>query len=246
MQSLLNFNNVALKVPGREAPIVDDVSFSLNQQDFLVLLGGNGSGKSSLIKLINGSYKKTVGNIVFNDKPLEKIKHQVLVDEVFTLTQSVKDSLFMELTVFENGALLESRTKPASVSRTKLYAELKEFLHDFNPALSKAMDTPVNNLSGGEQQILMLALTMRHKPRILLLDEHTSALDPRTAEKVMRFTQDLISKHKVTCVMTTHNLNFALEYGNRLLAMSQGEVVYEANVEAKAALTREDLLRYCY
>jgi putative tryptophan/tyrosine transport system ATP-binding protein len=238
IQPLLEVDRVSFSVPGRALPILDEVNFTLRERDFLILLGGNGSGKSSLLKIINQYYQHTAGTVTYA-KPL--MKHNIL-----TITQKPADSLFMELTVLENAILLESRSGKKMRTRKLFVQELRNDLSTFNGRLADALQTPICQLSGGEQQILMLALCMRQQPKLLLLDEHTSALDPKTAEKVMQFTDTLIKRERMTCIMTSHHLDFSLRFGNRLLAMNQGQVVYQADAAQKATITRDDLLRCCY
>jgi putative tryptophan/tyrosine transport system ATP-binding protein len=239
----LECHGVNLSLPGRESKILDDINFKIQAQEFVLLLGGNGSGKSSLLKLLNRQQKRFEGIVKFDNKNILEVSQRKYSEEIFKLTQSVADSLFLELTVFENAILMETRTNHTK-SKKHFYQEMEVYLKGFNETLAKSLNTPVENLSGGEQQILMLALTMRHKPRLLLLDEHTSALDPKTAEKVMQFTQALIQREKVTCIMTTHNLEFAMNYGDRVLAMRDGKLAYQS--EAKENLTKEQLLAVCY
>lgn len=222
--------------------IIDDVSFVIKPQDFIVLLGSNGSGKSTLMRLINRGYALSGGEILFDNKPLKNIPHQTFSKKVITLTQFVKDSLFFDLTIAENGKLIEESYHNPSLSSRQ---DLKAYLKAFNPKLAKALHTPVNNLSGGEQQILAFALYLCHQPDLLLLDEHTSALDPKIAGTVMEFTAKIIREKKLTCMMTTHNLEFALNYGNRVLALNHGKLVFECN-KASEPLNKALLLEKCY
>jgi putative tryptophan/tyrosine transport system ATP-binding protein len=240
---LIECCNVNFSVPGRENKILNDISFKINKEEFVLFLGGNGSGKSSLLKLLNRQQKRFEGIARFDDANILGVSQKQYSEEIFKLTQSVADSLFLELTVFENAILMEARTKK-SKSKKHFFLEIEDYLNGFNETLAKSLNTPVENLSGGEQQILMLALTMRHKPRLLLLDEHTSALDPKTAEKVMQFTQQHIQRKKVTCIMTTHNLEFAMNYGDRVFAMRDGKLAYQS--DKKEHLTKEQLLAACY
>jgi putative ABC transport system ATP-binding protein len=247
-ESLLELNKICFSVAEREMPIVKNVSFAVENNDFLVLLGSNGSGKSSLIKLINGVYQLTAGQIKLQNKLLKNYKQRDLAKEIITITQDVNDSLFLDMTIAENGVLAEMRSQKmfVGISKAKQAARFKEYLAKFSIKLSKHIDAKVGSLSGGEKQILVLALCLRYPPKLLLLDEHTSALDPKTAAFIMEKTLTAISERKIACIMTTHNLDFALHYGNKLLALKEGELVYKADSSEKANISRAELLVRCY
>lgn len=217
-----------------EKHIINNITLSIYPGDFIVVLGGNGSGKSTLLKLINKTYRCTSGEIQF----LENSK-------VVTLTQFITDSIFTDLTIEENALLIESAALQKPFKKT-LLTELPAYLSQFNTNLPKALKTRVSQLSGGEQQILAFALYLRHQPDLLLLDEHTSALDPKKADNVMTLTHQYLLKNHITCLMTTHSLPYAVKYGNRLIALRDGQVVFEADTEKKSTLNTHDLLSYCY
>jgi len=123
---------------------------------------------------------------------------------------------------------------------------LQEYLARFHVGLAKRINTPVKKLSGGERQILILALCLQHHPDLILLDEHTSALDPKTSVMIMEKTYQEVTKRGITCIMATHNLDFALQYGNRLLAINNGKIIYQVSAQNKLNLTKKDLLVNCY
>lgn len=239
MQPLIECNHVGFSI-SQDRVIIPDLSLSIYPGDFVVVLGGNGSGKSTLLKLFNKTYHHTSGNIYFNNKT---------IDGIVTITQSMSDSLFMEMSVEENAALIECAHLEAagkSFRKKDLLLELPTYLSQFNPNLAISLKKPIKNLSGGEQQILAFALYLRRQPDLLLLDEHTSALDPKKSDQVMQLTQSFIEKRKLTCLMTTHQLDYALKYGNRLIAIREGKIVFDANAKEKQLLTMGDLLQYCY
>ncbi|MCC2667345.1 MAG: hypothetical protein K0S63_1261 [Gammaproteobacteria bacterium] len=143
------------------------------------------------------------------------------------------------MTIEENILLLEMQH--TNLSTKNLLNELKDYLADFNKKLAVSFETPVSRLSGGEQQILVFALYLRRHPSLLLLDEHTSALDPRISEKTMEFTNEIIAQRKITCIMTTHNMDYAL---NRLIAIHEGQLLFTANPTEKRQLTKSSLLEH--
>lgn len=248
MQPLIELTHVDFSVHANKK-IIHDVSTTIYPGDFVMILGGNGSGKSTLLKLLNRTYHHTKGTIFFKSKPIESYDFKSLRQEMVTLTQFISDSLFLELTIEENALLIESsdsQAKQRSFCAKKLLAELPAYLSEFNPQLTKRLKTRVKYLSGGEQQILAFALYLKKQPNLILLDEPTSALDPKKSDHVMTFISDIIQKKNLTCLMTTHQLNYALKYGNRLLAVREGELAFEANASQKAALSMADLLTYCY
>ncbi len=232
-----------------EKNILNDITTSILPGDFVVILGGNGSGKSTLLKLLNRTYYHTKGTIFFKNKPIDSYDFKSLRQEMVTLTQFISESIFADLTIEENALLIESSYLQAakkSFCKKQLLAELPDYLSQFNPRLVKSLKTRVKYLSGGEQQMLAFALYLRQQPDLLLLDEPTSALDPKKADQVMEFVSTIIRQKQITCLMTTHQLNYALKYGNRLMAIRDGELVFEANASEKEKLSMADLLKYCY
>jgi putative ABC transport system ATP-binding protein len=245
---MLELKKVCFSAPSREQLNVNHVSFSVNAGDFIILLGSNGSGKSSLINLINKTYALTSGRILLFNKQLNEFSSTKLAKTIVTLTQNTAENLFMDMSIAENARLSHMRGKNLFELENKhtFFKSFKEYLKQFHAGLAERLNTPVNKLSGGERQILTLALQLQHNPDLILLDEHTSALDPKTADLIMEKTYQAISTRKMTCIMTTHNLDFALKYGNRLLAINQGKIVHIVSEKEKAQLTKTDLLQDCY
>lgn len=247
MKSLIEFKNTYFSV--NEKNIINNISTTIFPGDFVVILGGNGSGKSTLLKLLNRTYRHTAGDIIFKNNPIASYDFKSLRQEMVTITQFIADSLFLDLTIEENAILIESsysQVMGQHFNKKKLLSELPHYLSQFNPRLLNGLKTRVKYLSGGEQQILAFALYLRRQPDLLLLDEPTSALDPKKADSVMEFISDVIQKKHITCLMTTHQLDYALKYGNRLIAIREGKLAFEANAAEKAKLTMADLLKYCY
>jgi putative ABC transport system ATP-binding protein len=237
---MIKLDNISFSLPDGKK-IINNFSYVISKGDFIVLLGSNGSGKSSLIKLLNKTYLPTKGNILFGHTPINEISHKKFSASVITLTQFVRDSLFMELTIQENAELIQQ------AYRIKRQEEnLKNYLAAFNKNLTKALHTPVNQLSGGEQQILAFALYLQHQPELLLLDEHTSALDPKTAKEIMKLTAHMIKEKKITAIMATHNLEFAEQYGNKIVAIKEGKIFLDSDHSSKDQLTHQALLEACY
>lgn len=213
---MIKLEQVSYRVPNMDRAILDNVSLSINQGDFIVILGSNGSGKSSLLKTLNKTVKPQSGHIVREAK------------RIATLGQSIDHSTYASLTVAENCRMVSKKKLP----------EVAVTLQRFHPDLPHKLNTPTGRLSGGQRQGLALALCLLSEPDLLLLDEHTSALDPKIAKAIMEITASI---EGVTIAMTTHSLDDALTHGNRLIVMRSGQIVLESK---KEAITKQDLLKY--
>lgn len=245
---LLDIKNVSLSFPGLEAPILNNINYEVRKNDFIIILGSNGSGKSSLMKLIDRRYRPTSGNIFLDEKLIESYPGSEFSNRVITLTQNCHDSLFASLTVLENYLLVKQRheAKLFAITNKKERDFFAKYVAEFNPNLPKKLNQIVDKLSGGEKQALALALSVLYPPEILLLDEHTSALDPKSARQLMALTQQVVTQHHITCMMTTHDLDIAMNYGNRILALKQGEIYQTIDYANKAKVTEQELLAACY
>lgn len=238
--TLLQLNKVSLRFPGAEKPALSDIHYSINSGDFIIVLGSNGSGKSSLLKLLHRSHRADDGEIFLAGQALEAIAEKKFNHRIKLLNQNCHESLFPSLTVFENYLLVkQSRDKNAR----DFFAN---YILKFNKNLAGKLDQSVHALSGGEKQALALALTVLHPPEILLLDEHTSALDPHTANRLMELTHEMVMNLKITCLLTTHDLSIAQQYGNRILALRQGRVLQTIERSQNDMLTHQQLLAVCY
>jgi putative ABC transport system ATP-binding protein len=246
--SLLKIENVSLCFPRQEKPILSGISYLVNQGDFIIILGSNGSGKSSLLKLISQRYQPSIGTIYFENKSLKNYSVKQFSRHIKTLTQNCHESLFTSLTVLENYLLVKQQYEPhLFATQDKREREFfANYLLQFNPNLAAKLDCCVDFLSGGEKQTLALALTVLYPPRILLLDEHTSALDPKTAESIMLLTKEIVQRYQITCLLTTHDLSQAKDYGSRVLALKNGTIHQAFEYDTKRALSKTQLLAACY
>jgi len=243
MQPLLCIEHVSLRFPMMDKSILDDIHYHVMRGDFVVILGGNGSGKSSLLKSIDKTYVPTSGSILYRERNIKSYPLNQYYRLIKTITQSTVDSLFANLTIYENYQLFSGVIGSKTFHSTQ---ELCDYLAEFNVNLASKLDQAVCYLSGGEKQSLLLALTFLNPPDLLLLDEHTSALDPKSADKIMTLTNDMIRKHHMTCLLTTHDLDIAVKYGDRLLALKEGKVHHVADIEQKNKLRASDLRELCY
>jgi putative ABC transport system ATP-binding protein len=240
--NILNLKNVTKQYYGFNDVALDTINYQINKGDFIILLGGNGSGKSTLLKLLHREQSTTSGHIYFLNKDIINFSQQELSTKIGILTQNPGDSLFTTLTIYENYLLA---TSPGFfINHQQQRQQLTQYLMDYNPNLANKLDNLVNDLSGGEKQALALALTLSKSPELLLLDEHTSALDPKTAKQIMQLTQKIIQQKHITCVLTTHDLDIALHYGNRVLMLQTGHIHKMFNNTDKAFLTKDTLLQH--
>lgn len=239
---MLKLDSLNLEFDNFHRPLINNLNLELYEGDFLVIIGGNGSGKSSLLKLINGLYRPTKGKIVLNNKSLLNQPIEKISQEISTLTQDLAFSTFSSLTILENFEVASCRTG----HKLPCQSELVSHLDHFHPDLKNHLNTTTRRLSGGQRQALALAMILLYPPKLLLLDEHTSALDPKTGHKIMELTSCKIREHAITSLMITHELEDALRFGNRLIALKEGEIIFEAAGNTKASLTKKDLLELCF
>lgn len=215
---MVSLKNVTLGSNRLDKKILDDISLEVREGEFVSIVGSNGSGKSSLLKVINGHYNIDLGSLSiagFSGSELKAKRPEIIA----TITQNLQDSVFDDLTVLENIALaLKTSVKTLRKDQT-----LKESLKDFNRNLPLMLCSKAKNLSGGEKQSLALFMVLRRKPKLLLLDEHTSALDPQTGERLMEKLAKHAKEQKLTILMVTHNHSHAENYGERLLVLTDGK-----------------------
>lgn len=242
----LTLDHLSLQFPMMDKMILHDIHYQITPGDFVIILGGNGSGKSSLLKLIDKRYMPTSGRVLYHGTNINALRDNAYFQSVKTLTQSTVDSLFPTLTVMENYKLFSLANKQQNAHALSTSQCIADYLSQFNTQLPNKLEQQVLFLSGGEKQALVLALTMLHPPAILLLDEHTSALDPKSAEVIIQLTNEMVRKHHITCLLTTHDLAIAARYGDRLLALKEGKMYRTLEKEQKEVLTASDLRALCY
>ncbi|MEM7494888.1 MAG: ATP-binding cassette domain-containing protein [Myxococcota bacterium] len=235
MSVLLDVRHVHVREPSHGTPILHDVSFQLYQGDFMILLGANGSGKSSLMRVLCGLSSPTSGEVLLNGRPLHKLSLSAIASRIRTLTQDPAVSTFGDLTVRENCQLARTDGMDRSA--------LQNYLRDFHPQLPHKLDTFARTLSGGQRQSLALAMGLLRPLTVLLLDEHTSALDPGAAQRVMRLTAACAKQLPHAAIVTaTHRLDDALQVGNRLMLLHEGRIAYHVAGDEKRRLTKQELV----
>lgn len=229
-----------------EVRAIDSVDLELVHGSFTVVLGANGSGKSSLLSAIAGSLSRTRGRIFLGEQEVTQWPEHRRAHLIGRVFQNPLMGTAADLTVAEN-LTLAGRRGSRRLLRPALGAERKRLIQGqvakLGMGLEQRLDTPMGMLSGGQRQALTVLMATIVKPTLLLLDEHTAALDPRTAETVMQATIAAVQRAGLTTLMVTHNMAHALAYGNRLIMMMEGRIIYEASGAEKTGLTIESLVR---
>ena len=224
---------------------LDRINLSLNEGDFVTVIGSNGAGKSTLMNIISGVMLPDVGTVMIdghNVTMLSEYKRAKLIGRVFR-TPLLHSATSM--TIEENLAMAYSRNKRRTLKKgvTKKRKEyFQEVLETLHLGLENRLTAKVGLLSGGERQALSLLMATFTEPAILLLDEHTAALDPARAELITNLTKEIVSKYQLTTLMVTHNMQQALDLGNRLIMMDKGQIILQVEKEDKSSLTIEQLL----
>ena len=229
-----------------EKKALDDFSLTVNDGDFVTIIGSNGAGKSTLFNSIAGNFLVDSGRILLDDENITFTPEYKRSKYIGRLFQDPLRGTAPHMTIRENLALAYLRagkhTKMFSRVSRKDEEKFRDVLKQLDNGLEDRMDVPVGTLSGGQRQSLTLLMATIVPPKLLLLDEHTAALDPGTAEKVLNLTRRIVEEHQLTCLMITHNMQSAIELGNRILMMDSGNIVLDIGGEEKKNMTVEGLL----
>lgn len=228
-----------------ESTVFDCFNFKVDKGEFVSIIGSNGSGKTTMLNLICGSLKPDDGKIIFNSNDITNVsefKRAKMIGRVF---QEPKIGTCADLTILENMALADNKNKRFGLGRCVNKNRIdyyKTLLEQCNMGLENRMGVQVGTLSGGQRQALALVIANMTDIELLILDEHIAALDPKSSERVMEITQELVEKNSITTMMVTHNLRFAVEYGSRLVMLHEGKAVLDIKGEEKENAKVEDLL----
>lgn len=222
-----------------------DVSLKLQAGDFAVVVGGNGAGKSTFLNMLAGEATPDSGVIAVNGTDVTYLPTHKRAQYIARVFQDPSIGTAAALSLEENLAVanLRGRKRTFGLGMTRAQAEsFRERLASFDLGLENRMKAKASLLSGGQRQALSLLMSVLQRPKLLLLDEHTAALDPRTAAIVMRVTEQVVREENLTTLMVTHNMQHALDYGNRLVMMRDGRIVGDLTGDAKRAMTMEKLM----
>ena len=228
-----------------EKKVLNNLNLTINDGDFITVIGGNGAGKSTMLNLIAGVHKPEGGRIILDGEDItykDETERAKYIGRVF---QDPMMGTAPTMRIEENLAMAYRRTKKRglgwsiSAKERELY---RSVLSQLNLGLEDRMTTKVGLLSGGQRQAVTLLMATLQKPKLLLLDEHTAALDPATSAKVLQLSDQIIRENNLTALMVTHNMQHAIDYGNRLIMMNNGQIILDISGEEKKNLTIADLL----
>ena len=246
MLEIKNIHKTFNKGTINEKKALDGVNLNLNPGDFVTIIGGNGAGKSTTLNAVAGTWLVDEGNIVIDGVDITRLpehKRAVYLGRVF---QDPMTGTASTMSIEENMAIAARRGQRRGlrwgISR-KEREEFKKKLGALGLGLEERISTKVGLLSGGQRQAVTLLMAAIKKPKLLLLDEHTAALDPKTAKKVLEISDKIIEENQLTAMMVTHNMKDAIAHGNRLIMMHEGRVIYDVSGEEKRQLHVSDLLK---
>ncbi len=228
-----------------EMCLFDNFSLEIETGQFVSVVGSNGSGKTSLLNIICGSIPVEAGSISIDGKDITKEKEFRRNEKIGRVYQNPAVGTCPSMTILENMCLADNKGKSFGLQRginRKRIGFYRDQLRQLNLGLEDKMDVKVGSLSGGQRQAMALLMSTMTPIEFLILDEHTAALDPKTADLIMELTERIVKEKDLTTIMVTHNLRYAVEYGDRLLMMHQGECVIDKAGDEKANMTVDDIL----
>ena len=225
-----------------EKRALTNLSLTVNDGDFISIIGANGAGKSTLFNAIAGTFLTDEGSIMLDGEDITLTPAHIRARSIGRLFQDPLKGTAPDMSIEENLALAAGSGGWLSRISKKEKKMLREKVALLNMGLEDRMDSPVGLLSGGQRQALTLMMATINPPKLLLLDEHTAALDPETSAKVMELTERIASENKLTCLVITHNMQSALTQGNRTLMMDDGNIIFDIGQEERSGMSVDDLL----
>ena len=229
-----------------EKHALNGVNLTLNEGDFCTVIGGNGAGKSTTLNAIAGVWPVDSGAIIIDGKDVSGLSEHKRAPYLGRVFQDPMTGTVADMEIIENLALAARRGKRRGLSwgvKAKEREKYRELLAEFELGLEDRMSSKVGLLSGGQRLAITLLMATLQKPKLLLLDEHTAALDPKTASKVLELSDKIIKENNLTALMVTHNMKDAIVHGNRLIMMNNGKVILDISGEEKKKLTVDELLK---
>lgn len=228
-----------------EKKALNGINLTLDDGDFVTVIGSNGAGKSTMLNMVAGVYPVDSGSIFIDDKDVTRLPEHKRAKYLGRVFQDPMTGTAPDMEIQENLAIAARRGQARTLLPGIRHAEherYRELLATLGLGLENRLSSKVGLLSGGQRQAITLLMATFKKPKLLLLDEHTAALDPKTARKVLDMTRDIVEKNGLTTLMITHNMADAIEMGNRLIMMNDGQIIFDVRGEEKKNLTVEVLL----
>lgn len=245
MLKITNLQKVFNPGTVNEKVALDGLNLELHDGDFVTVIGGNGAGKSTMLNAIAGVWKPDMGKIEIAGTDVTNMPEHKRAKFIGRVFQDPMKGTAPDMEIAENLAIAARRGKRRKFSwgvRKSEKEQYKKLLSSLELGLENRLSAKVGLLSGGQRQAVTLLMATLRRPDILLLDEHTAALDPKTAAKVLELSQKIIDENKLTALMVTHNMADAIKYGNRLIMMNDGKIIYDVKGEEKKNLTVEELI----
>ena len=228
-----------------EVCLFKDFNLTVDDGDFISVIGSNGSGKTSMLNLICGSLEAEAGNIILNGEDISHQKEYIRQRKIGRVYQNPAMGTCPSMTILENMSLADNKGKKFGLgfgTNKKRVDYYRELLSQLGLGLEDMMGSKVGSLSGGQRQVVTLLMATLVPPKLLLLDEHTAALDPATADKVMDITKRIISENNLTTLMITHNVTQALETGTRTIMLDRGNIIFDISENERKNMTVDDLM----
>lgn len=227
---MIKLTNVTKSFPGIFDPVLNSINLSLDPQDFCILIGANGSGKSTLMKVINGWYLPDSGEVITSG-------------QISQVVQDINQGTISSMTLLENIVLSEMRHNKPKFSFYRRYQDTTiSKIKSLGAGLEEYINKPLHTLSGGQRQMIATLMATNSGSQILLLDEHTSALDPQMQSTLIDYTAQSILKQALTAIMITHKMDDAIKYGNRLIMLHKGQIVLDVKGQEKTKLNIQELI----
>lgn len=242
MLKITNLSKSFNKESDNELHIFNDFDLEIEENKCTAIIGPNGCGKSTLLNLISGSITVDQGDIVINGKDVGKLSEENRAIHIGRVHQDPSMGVSPSLTILENMSLADKKGEKFSLKRLvnrRNIPRYTDLLKDLDLGLENKLDTKVKYLSGGQRQSLSLVMAAMKFPDLLLLDEHTAALDPKTSHVIMKKTKELIEKYKMTTIMISHNMKDAIDYSDRVIMLDKGQVILD---KASSDITEEELM----
>ena len=244
---MLQIKNLSKSFPnpyGEPNTIFENLSIDIEDGEFVSIIGSNGTGKSTLLNIISGLIKESSGQITLDSTTITNLAEYKRTQIVSRVFQDPSLGTCPSMTVRENLSLALNKGKLLNLKKCLRHKtnDLEHLLEGISLDLKKYLDIKVQYLSGGQRQSLSLIMSSLASPKVLLLDEHTAALDPKTSNEVIELTNKIVREKNITTLMVTHNLKHALQYGDRLIMLHKGEVVLDVKGKEKEQLTVEEIL----